>query len=116
MNRLFRTIVIAMTAPAFFSACASTFVASKDGKGYYVGSGSDAAYRMFCESGDLRKILTATTKLSEDMKNDLYRFNCENERSNGKVRQIFSSMTPAQRKDLRQAFKNNGYDINAMRC
>ena len=43
-------------APFFLDACASTFVAYKDGHGYYVGSGSDSAYRLFCDSGDFKKI------------------------------------------------------------
>jgi hypothetical protein len=97
-------------------ACASsTFIASKDGKGYYMGSGSNAAYRMFCESGDLQKIL-AGTQLSSETKDELYRSNCGPERSKDKVKQAYASITPAQRKDLRLAFRNNGYDINYLPC
>jgi hypothetical protein len=107
--------VIIVAAPFFINACASTFVASKDGKGYYLGNGSNAAHQMFCESGDLKKILAGTT-FAQDMKDNLYRYNCGTERSNEKVRQINASMTPEQRKVLRQSFKNNGYDINIMRC
>jgi len=72
----------------FISACTSTFVASKDGKGYHMGSSSDAAYGMFCDSGDLKRIL-ATTTFSQELK---------------------------QRKELRISFKNNGYEVNIMRC
>jgi hypothetical protein len=113
-----KKIITAVLAVAAFiiAGCGSTFVASKDGKGYYLGSGSDAAYKMFCESGDLKKILSGTKKLPESLKEDLYRYNCGPERSNDKIKQAYASMTPEQRKDLRQAFKNNGYDINAMRC
>jgi hypothetical protein len=97
-------------------ACASTFVASKQGKGYHVGSSSGAAYRMFCESGDLQRILDATTTIRRDTKDGLYSANCGQDRSNQEVRKIYSSMTSEQRRDLRQAFRKNGYDINAMRC
>jgi hypothetical protein len=97
-------------------ACASsTFIASKDGKGYYIGSGSNAAYRMFCESGDLQKILTGT-QLPPETKDELYRSNCGPERSKERVKQVYASITPAQRKDLRLAFRNNGYDINYLPC
>ena len=102
-------------AAFFLSACTSTFVASKDGKGYHLGNSSGAAYQMFCESGDLRKILAGTT-LNEQMSENLYQYNCGQERSTEKVKQIFASMTPAQRKELRQSFKSNGYEINIMRC
>ena len=64
----------ALIALLALQACASTFVASKDGKGYYVGSSSDAAYRMFCESGDLQRILAATTTIGQDQKEELYGF------------------------------------------
>ena len=96
-------------------ACSSTFVVSKDGKGYYLGHGSKAAYTMFCESGDLKKILL-DADLPLDKKDELYRFNCGAERSNEKVKQVYASMTPDQRKGLKKAFKTHGYDINAMRC
>ena len=98
-------------------ACASssTFLASKNGTGYYLGSSSNAAYRMFCESGDLQKIL-AGTQLPAETKDELYRSNCGPERSKERVRQIYAAITPAQRKDLRLAFRNNGYDINYLPC
>jgi len=105
-----------LVASIALQACASTFVASKNGKGYYVGNSSNAAYRMFCESGDMQRILAATTTIGQDRKNDLYSANCGPDRSNEKVGKIYASMTAEQRRDLRQAFKKNGYDINAMRC
>jgi hypothetical protein len=97
------------------SACGSTFVVSKNGKGYYLGNGSSAAYAMFCESGDLLKILAGTT-LAEDMKDTLYRYNCGAERSSTKVREAYASLAPVQRKELRMSFKKNGYDINHIPC
>lgn len=110
-------VVLATVLPSLFlGACASTFVASKDGKGYYLGNGSSAAYHMFCESGDLKRILVDTTKIEQDMKNELYEDNCGSGRSHEKVKQVYASMSPEQRKDLRLAFQHNGYDINIMRC
>ena len=106
--------ILAVSA-LFLSACASTFVVSKDGKGYYLGNSSNAAYTMFCSSGDLQKIL-AGTQLSQDMKDNLYQHNCGPDRSSGKVRQIYASLTPDLRKELRKSFKDHGYDINYMPC
>lgn len=104
-------IVIGMVT----GACSSTFVAYKDGQGYYVGNGSDSAYKLFCESGDFTKIL-AGTQLSTDVKDSLYRYNCGAERSSEKIKQIYASMTPEQRKDLRKSFRDNGYEINYLHC
>ena len=110
-------IGFAMILTVTLGACtsSSTFLVSKDGAGYYLGNSSQAAYRMFCESGDLQKIL-AETQLPQGTKDELYRSNCGPERSKEKVRQLYASLTPAQRKELRLAFKNNGYDINYLPC
>jgi len=106
--------ILAVSA-LFFSACSSTFVVSKDGKGYYLGNSSNAAFDMFCGSGDLLKIL-ADTRLPQEMKDNLYQYNCGSDRSSGKVKQVYASLTPDLRKDLRKSFKNHGYDINYMPC
>jgi hypothetical protein len=112
-----RSLILASALAAILTAaCSSTFVAYKDGHGYFLGNGSKDAYRLFCESGDLKKILAATTTLGQGLKDDLYRSNCGEERARDKVRQLYQSMTPEQRKDLRLAFKQNGYDINYMHC
>lgn len=115
MKRHFHLLTAAVILGMAAAACSSTFVAYKDGHGYYVGNGSDSAYKLFCESGDFTKIL-AGTHLAADMKDNLYRYNCGADRSNEKVRQIYASMTPEQRKDLRKSFKDNGYDINYLHC
>jgi len=102
-------------AAALISACSSTMLVSKDGKGYFLGSGSNPLYRMLCESGDLKKVL-ADTRLPEETKEGLYKYNCSSERSGEKVKQIYASLTAAERKDLRLAFTRNGYDINYLPC
>lgn len=95
--------------------CSSTFLISKDGKGYFFGSKSEAIYRMLCDSGDLRKILKDATKIPEPTKEAIYQSNCIN-RSGERVKEIYAAMTPEERKDLRNAFKLNGYDINYLPC
>jgi hexokinase len=113
MKGLLTMLITAMALLA--AACGSTFVASKDGRGYYLGSGSNAAYKMFCESGDLKKILSET-QLPQEMKDSMFEYNCGTGQSKEKVKQLFASMTPEQRKDLRTAFRKNGYDINYIPC
>ena len=88
---------------------------AKSGSGYILGSDSNAMHTMLCESGDLRKILL-DAQLGLGTKDDLYRYNCSPDRSRDKVKQVYASMVPAERKALRVAFKSNGYEINAMHC
>lgn len=109
-------ITVAVAIAALVAGCTTTFRISKDGRGYIWGSDSKAIYAMLCESGDMKKILADAAVLPQKTKDDLYRFNCTDERSGAKVKEIYAAMTPEERKGLRQAFKRNGYDINAMTC
>jgi hypothetical protein len=70
---------------------------------------------MLCASGDLLKVLEAT-HLSKEMKDSFYQYNCSDERSSDKVKELFSSMTSEQRKDIRTAFKEKGYSVNGGSC
>ncbi len=72
-------------------------------------------YEMLCASGDLARVLEAT-HFNKEMKETFYQYNCSAERSFDKVKQIYASMTPEQRKDIRTAFKKNGYSINSGEC
>lgn len=113
MNRM---LVCALAAAAMLGVgCSSTFLVSKDGQGYFLESNSKTLQVMLCDSGDLQKVLS-DTRLSTEMKESFYRFNCTAERSGQKVKELFTAMTPGERKELRLAFKNNGYDINYLPC
>jgi hypothetical protein len=97
-------------------ACSPMFLVGKgDGKGVFLGSNSPATYDLLCASGDMERVLEAT-QLSKEMKDTFYRYNCSAERSSDKVKQLYASMTPEQRRDVRNAFKQNGYSINAGSC
>ena len=110
-----RMLVAVATLALVAGGCSSTFVVNKEGKGYFWGSDSMAAYRMLCESGDLKKVLS-DTNFSQEMRDKIYKYNCSSERSGEKVRQIYASMTQEERKELRTAFKKNGFEINYMYC
>lgn len=112
MNKFFPLLI---ASAIVFGGCSSTFLVSKDGKGYFWGNDSRAIYKMLCESGDLKKILDAT-RFTQILKEDIYKYNCSMERSGEKVKQIYASLTSDQRRDLRNAFKGNGYDINYLPC
>lgn len=100
----------------FVAACSPALMVGKgEMKARYLGSNVKIMYDMLCVSGDLVKVLE-TTHFSKEMKDSLYKYNCSDERSGEKVRQLFLSMTPAQRKDIKMAFKENGYSINGGSC
>ncbi len=92
-------------------ACSDTFLVYKKGHGYFLGSDSTGKYQLLCESGDMEKVLE-DTHLSKETKDSLYKFNCSAERSGAKIEQIYASMTVEQRKDIRNAFIKNGYEVN----
>jgi flagellar basal body-associated protein FliL len=97
-------------------ACTPMFMVGKgEGRVVFLGSNSQATYEVLCTSGDLEKVLEATN-LSKEMKDSFYQYNCSTERSSDKVKQLFASMTSEQRKDIRNAFIQNGYSINAGSC
>lgn len=96
-------------------ACTDTFLVYKNGYGYFVGSSSNAKYDLLCKSGDLEKVL-ASSQLSKELKDDLFKYNCSPERSGEKVKQIYASMTVDERKDIKRAFRSNGFDINYLPC
>lgn len=106
--------LLALSVLTLTAGCSSTFLVSKDGRGYFFGRDRDELYRMLCDSGDLKKILE-DTNLLQDVKDNLYKYNCT-QRSGDKVKEIYASLTVEQRKDLRTAFKMNGYDINYLPC
>ncbi len=112
MNRFIVLVIVTALAAA---GCSSTFLVSKNGQAYFLGSDAAAARRLLCDSGDLKKIL-GETSLPEQTKGDLLRYSCSADGSREKVKQVFAAMTPEQRKDLRTAFKNNDYDINYVHC
>jgi len=97
------------------SACSSTFLVVKNGRSTFVGSDSQEKFDLLCASGDLEKVL-ADSHMEPAMKNTFYKYNCSTERSSDKVKQIFAAMTVDERRDIKSAFRKNGYEINKMFC
>ena len=105
-----------LLAVLFFAGCATTtFIVSKDGRAYYLGTKSNALYNMLCRSGDLEHAL-AETSVPDDLKKDFYRYNCSEERSREKVISLYTFFTPVEKEELKSAFRRHGYDINYVPC
>ena len=96
-------------------ACTSMPMVGKEGRSGFLGNNSKEMYEMLCTSGDLEKVLEAT-ELSKEMKDEFYRYNCSAERDSDKLKQLYASMTSEQRREVRNAFKQKGYSINAGSC
>ncbi|MBI5640977.1 MAG: hypothetical protein HZA17_11175 [Nitrospirae bacterium] len=111
-----KSILIICLLLLFISCgCSSTFLVSKDGYGYFLGSDSKAAYKMLCESGDLAMVLLETS-LPQDIKDALLRYSCSQERSREKVKRVFAAISPEHKQELMNAFRKNGYEINYLHC
>ncbi|TAN45077.1 MAG: hypothetical protein EPN22_03525 [Nitrospirae bacterium] len=115
-TRMWLCMILAVgTLCLIIAGCSDTFMVTKDGKSYFFGSGKKELYNMICESGDLKKILDGT-KLSQNLKDDLYKYNCTQSQSREKVKKLYAGMSSEQRRDLRLSFQVYGYDINLMAC
>lgn len=107
--------IIILAAVVTFWGCTSTFYIAKEGSGSCAfGDNRAELYRVLC-NGDLKEIL-ADTKLSQGIRDDIYKYNCSPAgRSSEMVKQAYSSLTEEQRGELKQAFRRHGYQINPPR-
>ncbi|MBI5212881.1 MAG: hypothetical protein HY957_05850 [Nitrospirae bacterium] len=112
-NYIFSIIILA--AVMTFWGCTSTFFIAKDGsRSCTFGDNRAELYRVLC-GGDLKEIL-ADTKLPQEIKDEIYKYNCSpTGRSSEMVKQAYSALTEEQRGELKQAFRKHGYKINPPR-
>lgn len=116
MRGLKERLLCVAAAAALLAGCApTTFIISKDGRAYYLGMKSQGLYHMICGSGDLKQVL-AETSIPEDLKEDLYRYNCSEERSKEKVVSLYLFLSPEEKEELKSAFRRHGYTINFVPC
>ncbi|MBI5102081.1 MAG: hypothetical protein HZB33_09645 [Nitrospirae bacterium] len=114
--KTYTALLAAVLSAVFLMGCgATTFIISKDNRAYYLGRKSDSLHRMICLSGDLEAVL-AETSIPDDLKKDLYRYNCTDERSKEKVVALYSYLTPEEKLELQSAFRRHGYTINYVPC
>jgi len=113
---LSRFIFFILVLSFLLTGCSpSTFIISKNGRAYYFGRESDRLFNTLCVSGDLRDILDETS-LPERIHNNLYKYNCTEERSEQKVIATFLFMTPEEKKALKRSFIRHDYTINYVPC
>jgi len=109
-------LLTCIAAVILLSGCANTtFIISKDGKAYYLGTKSRNLHAMLCESGDLKRVL-AEVAIPDDLKKEFYKYNCSDEQSKEKVVAIYTFFMPEEKEALKSAFRRHGYDINYVPC
>ncbi len=96
-------------------ACTDTFLVSKSGNSAFFGRDWKSKDELLCKTGALEDVLE-DSHLDNELKDALYKYSCSASRSGEKVREIYASMTPEQRKDIKRAFRRNGFAINAKTC
>ena len=106
---------VLVTAIFLVGCTATTFIISKDNRAYYLGRKSDRLYEMICRSGDLEAVLSETS-MPDDLKKDLYRYNCTDERSKERVVALYNYLSPDEKEELKTAFRRHGYTINYVPC
>ncbi len=106
--------IVVLAALFVFGCSTNRFIVYKHGKAYYFASRREGLHHMLCDSGDFKKVL-ADSSVPQDKKDALYRYNCTQPDSN-KVQALYISLTPDQRKSIREAFEKEGYEINYFPC
>lgn len=110
-----KKIVSIITGLFLFYGCASTFLVYKDGKAQYFGSNRKEVQELLCKNNDLRKVLESASTIDENTREFLYKYTCV-ELNGDEVKRIYAELNPEQRKDLRLAFRKQGYEINYYPC
>lgn len=110
-----RLFLAALTLVLCAACGPTTFIISKDSRAYYLGRKSESLHTMLCKSGDLEQILSETI-MPDDLKKELYRFNCTEERSKEKVISLYLFLTPEEKEDFKSVFRRHGYTINYVPC
>ena len=111
--RALRYVVVAMM-PLMAAGCTSTnFLVYKNSKHFYITSNGRELKQVLCDSGDMDRV-NQSSRLPDPLQKELKEEIC----SSGKVRErlmaTLDRMTKEQRSALKQAFRDNGYDINVI--
>lgn len=103
-----------MVAALLMAGCSSNnFLVYKDAKHFYVTSGGPELKRVLCDSGDMDRI-TRDSKLPDALQKELKNGICDSNKVKESLMASLDGMTKEQRAALKDAFRNNGYDINVV--
>jgi hypothetical protein len=112
----FSIFVFALIVLISLTSCkATTFIISKDGKAYYLGRDSRLLREMLCKDGELASVLS-DTKIDPEIQKQILRYHCTEEHSKEKIVSLYQFLSPEEREELKNSFRNHGYTINHVPC
>lgn len=108
-------IFAAVAATALLSGgCGSNnFMVYKNAEHFYLTSKGEELKRVLCDSGDMDRV-NAAANLPEPLQKELKEGICSSQKVRERLMGTLDSMTKEQRSALKQAFRDNGYDINVV--
>jgi len=112
-----RALAVALPCLALVAACAgpSTFLLGKNGDYEYFGKDRPYLRKLLCKQGELEAVLSSAA-LPADRKKDFQRYICSDERSYDKVISLYLFLSPEEKRSLKKAFEQQGYEVNRMPC
>lgn len=105
-----RALITLAAIPLLLAGCASTFLISKDCKTNFFGKNDRDLNAMLCDQGDLRRVL-ASAALPRETADRLFRARCV-DHSERQVGEIYKSLDRGRQRELKYAFRLNGYEVN----
>ena len=111
MNRML-TCAAVMAVALLAGGCSShNFLVYKDGRHFFVTSTRPELKRVLCDSGDMDRIVR-DSKLPALLQKELKDGVCATNKVRERLMATLDGMTRDQRTALKDAFRQNGYDIN----
>ena len=113
MQRMLKYLAITIAALLMGGCGSNNFLVYKDKKHFYVTSNGPELKRVLCDSGDMDRI-AGDSKLPDAMQKELKDGICASTKVKERLMASLDGMTKEQRSMLKDAFRNNGYDINVV--
>lgn len=113
MRKMFTSVAMFVVALLVGGCSSGNFLVYKNAKHFYVTSNGPELKRILCESGDMDRI-ARDSKLPDPLQKDLKDGICASNKVKERLMATLEGMTKEQRTSLKQAFQQNGYDINVV--
>lgn len=113
MQRMLTYAAMLVVALLVGGCSSNNFMVYKNAKHFYVTSTGPELKRILCDSGDMDKI-AVDSKLPLALQKDLKEGICSSNKVKDRLMALLEGMTKEQRTALKDAFRQNGYDINVV--
>jgi PBP1b-binding outer membrane lipoprotein LpoB len=113
MRKTFIYAALVVVAVLVGGCSSGGFWVYKDAKYFYITSSGPELKRILCDSGDMDRI-ARDSRLPDPLQKDLKDGICASNKVKERLMTTLEGMTKEQRTALKQAFQQNGYDINVV--